>query len=791
MLKNYLKIALRNILKNKLFSFINITGLAIGIAAFLVICLFVRQELSFDTFNRNYENIFRVAGGDNINGKAESYALTPAPLAGALKNKFPEITNTVRIVKSGKILVNTADKYFYEEKVFLADPSFFKVFTFPLLAGNPATALEEPGSVILTESASKKYFGSSNPAGRVVKIDGKYNLKVTGMMKDVPVNSHFHFDFLISMPTAEYLYGKDFFVNTFNTTVYTYFTVNNVSSINILQKKLPDFLKEYYGGIYDAFKPSFAFQPLKDIHLYSNILPELEPNGDITYVYLFSGVGLLILLMACINYTNILTVRYAGRLKEIGVRKVLGADRAQLMKQFIGESIIITIISAVLALVLLELFLPEVSSIIDRPLQIGWNNAFELILMISAVTLLVGIISGCYPAFFISAFNPSQLFGKFTGKSYSILSITKYLVLLQFTVSTILIISTIVISQQMEYIRNKKLGFEKENIVVVPLKESSTKKQYETFKELMSGNSSIISSTASSVLPGDVKSYTSVEWQGSGYDKTMDFIYADYDFVKTFKIELVKGRDFSKQYGSDFKGSYILNEAAAKKIGWKNPLNQEFNSCILNKGSVIGIAKDFNYKDLHNKIEPLFIAVNPDNPEYLSIRINTANIPATLNFIEKEWKTLFPSSPFEYYFFDGHLDKLYKSEMKLAVVFKCFTSLAILISCLGLFGLSSVAAKKRSKEIVIRKVMGASILNVFYSLTKEFIILSIVSVIIAAPAALYLLTKWLQNFAYKTNLSAWTIIIVAFSLLVLSMLSVGFQAVKAAVANPVDSLRNE
>ena len=786
MLKNYLKIAVRNILRQKEFSVISITGLILGLTSFLFIFLYVHDEMSYDRFNENYEKIFRVVGSENDNGKISMYARTPAPLADALMNEYPGIVNTVRIAREEKVLLSSEGKKFYEENVFFVDPSFLTIFTFPLIAGNRNTVLTEPLCVLLTERAANKYFGKTNPVGKTLWYNDKYNLKITGILKDVSANSHFHFDFLISMASTNEIYWKDFSTNIMNTSVYTYILMNKPEQAQEIQSKFPSFLKKYYGGFFDFFKPTLILQPLSRIHLYSNIGGEIEPNGDIKYIYIFSAIGLIILLMACINYMNILTACYSRRIKEIGVRKVLGANRLVLIKQFIGESILTAFIAFFIMVIISMLFLPLINLLIDHTLVLDIKQNYELIATMVIVTLLTGIISGIYPAFILSSFNPSAIFGKSFHGRFSDSFVIKILIVFQFMISTGLITSTIIISEQLGYIRNKKLGFEKNHIVVLPLREDFTRKKFEILKNRLLQDANVLSASASSVLPGDVKYYTSVNWNGSGKGNTMDFIYADYDFLKTYKIEIAQGRDFSKNFGSDLKNGYLLNEEAVKEIGWKEPIGQKFND-----GSVIGVVKNFHYKSLYEPLKPLFIAVNPDNVDFLAVRINSKNVPASLEYMHKAWKEIFPQSPFEYFFFDSHLDKLYKTETKLASIFNWFCGLAIMISSLGLIGLTSISIVKKNKEIGIRKVFGASVISVTNLISKEFLILVLLANLLVSPLVWLGMNMWLQDFAYRIEISLWVFILSGGIALLIALATISIQSIKAATANPVEALRYE
>ena len=783
MLKNYFKIAIRNILKNKVYSFINIVGFSIGLAVSILIFLYIQFEFSYDKFNRNFQEIYRVVGDD--------YATTPAPLAKSLQEEFSSILKTVRIAKEDKILVSNGNKRFYEGNVFFADPSFFEIFSFPLIIGNPKSALKEPLSILLTYSSAKKYFGNKNPLGQILRFDNKLDLKVTGVLKNIPINSHFHPDFLISMSSTKNIYGNDFLTNILNTTVYTYILINSPANAIAIKKMFPVFIKKYYGGLTEFLKPTFVLQPLSSIHLNSNLGGEIEANDNIDYVYLFGVIGILILFMACINYTNIITAKYSGRIKEIGIRKVLGADKYLLIKQFVGESIIIASFSVIISVMLVELFLPIYNSKIDQPLTLDFTNNFNLIIAIICITIFTGIISGIYPAIILSTLNPSQIFRKLSYRKLKGTSIVKLLVVFQFLISTGLIISTIVISQQLNYLRNKKLGFGKEHVVVLPLREDYTRRHYEILKNKLLNISNVVSVSGSSVLPGDIKYYSSFRLGESKNWETMDFIYADYDFIKTYKITLKEGRDFSKSFVDDQNVNCILNEEAVKKLGLKNPIGHIFETRSISKGTVIGIVKDFNYKNLHQKINPLYIAINQNGINYLSIKIKAINVPSTLGSIKEEWGKVFPQSPYEFFFFNEHIHKLYKSENILADIFDWFSGLGIIISFLGLFGLAYISTIKRTKEIGIRKVLGASPAEIIILISKEFIVLVIIANLIAYPLVWYGIRKWLQSFAYRIDINIWSFLFTSCIVILIALMTISILVVKVSKENPVKSLRYE
>jgi putative ABC transport system permease protein len=751
----------------------------------------VQNQLSYDKYNKNYNNIYRIAETYNIYGNSEKGAMTPIPLANALSNEFPAIVNTVRLFKTDKVSISSGNKNFYEDKVFLTDPSILKVFTLPIIQGNANALLNEPMTVCITQNTARKYFGNKEAVGKIIRFDNKYNLKVTGVLKNIPSNSHFHFNLLISMRSAPEIYGGNFFTN--NTKVYSYILLKNRKSLQGIENKLEPFLKKYYnnGIMYNAFKPSISLQPLSTIHLYSNIGSELESNGDIRYVYIFSAIAILVLLMACINYMNILTARYSNRIKEVGIRKVLGADRPNLFKQFFVESCLIALISLILAIAITELFLPKINSILNIKLSLNFFRNFGLLSLIIISVSIIGIIAGSYPAFLLSSFNPAKIFRVTPYDQFSSKFIIKILVVFQFLISTGIIISSVVITKQLNFIQNKKLGLDKENIVILPLREDYTRKHYKVLKNTILKNVDISSVTASSVLPGDVKGFTSVKWNGSSYNKTMDFILCDYDFIKSFKIKLLEGRDFSQKYGTDTKKAYLLNQSAVEEIGWKNPIGQSFISSSLGEGKVIGVVKDFNYKSLQHAIKPLFIAIAPDQLNYIIIRIKANKIVPGLDYIKSSWKKIFPQSPYEYSFFDKHLDLLYKSDNKLSSLFDIFSALAIVIASLGLYGLASISTIKKTKEIGIRKILGASNSSIVSIIFKEFILLVLLANVLAWPIVWLGMNKWLQAFAYKFQLNIWPFLIVTFCLVVASLIIISLRAIKAATANPVKSLRYE
>jgi putative ABC transport system permease protein len=790
MLKNYLKIALRNLVKHKIYSFIHIFGLTVGIACLVLILKYVQYEMSFDRFNKNADRIYRITGHD--------YAQTPVPLSETLRSFYPEITGTVRIRKVKKVLLSYEQKKFYEENVIFSGPSIFSMFTFPLLIGNPHTALNDPYSVVITQEAAIKYFGNQDPIGKKLNYDNRIDYKVTGILKKIPQNSHLKFDFIFSLGSAQTAFYKDFFENRMNTVVFNYFLLNPKSNPAAIQSRLDEFTKYYLGErFYNAtregkWRIEYNIQPLLSIHLYSNLGGEFEPNGDITNVYIFSAIAILILLIACINYMNLSTAKYMNRLREVGIRKVLGANRRHIIYQFIGESVLFSVISIFFAFMFAEFLSPWLSTALgDNKMYEGGSS--EFIFLLIGIALLTGLLSGSYPAIFLSRFHPVHILSKTVLKINRRINYRNGLILFQFVVSTILIIATLIVNNQLSYVQNKKLGFNKEQIIVLPLQDKSVRMKSRILKNELLLQPGIVDATLSSIVPGAVRWVRSFNWEGQKEDEdnTMSYIAADYDFLKTYKIQVIEGRDFSESFSTDAEQGFLINQAALKKLGWVSAVGKKIGS-FEKQGKVIGLIKDFHFKSLHEKIEPLVIYIGKSlDSDYLSVRIKTDNTAGILNTIKNKWKIFSTDKPFEYFFLNDYWGKLYKAGQSMKNLFTFFSGLAIFIACLGLFGLSAFSAQNKTKEIGIRKVLGAGVPGIISKLSFEFIKWVVIANIIAWPIAYYLMNKWLQDFAYRINISWWVFALSGIIALVISLATVSFQAIKAATANPVESLKYE
>ncbi len=803
MFRNYLKVAFRNIFKYKTYSFINIIGLSVGIAACILILLFVNDELSFDKNNVNYDKIFRVHTNASLSGREINIALSPHSLGKALLKDFPEVTAFTRLMPSRNMLIRYKHNVFIETNFFWADSGTFSVFTIPFIKGNPKTALRDPHTVVLTESLAKKYFGDEDPMGKIMNFEDWTPYTVRGVVKDCPRNAHWHYDMFASMSSL----GIDSTEQWLGNNLYTYILLNKASSINSLQAKLEDFTRkhvsknifEIFGVTYDQMMQSgnkyeFEFQPLTDIHLKSHLDYEIEPNSDIKYVYIFSMIAVFILILACINFMNLATARASLRTKEVGVRKVLGSNKKQLITQFLFESILLSGFAVIIAVVLSEMLLPLFNDITGRHLETAYFSNFEAIPAVVFSILFIGFLAGSYPAFFLSSFKPVAVLG-------SKISIFKNswlrngLVVFQFAISIILIIGTLVVYLQMRYIQNIKLGFDKDHILVIQ-RAWALENQAKTFKDELVKNAAIVSASNSDNMPGQLFSQNLYRTEGADTKQhIVSAMAADYDFARTMGIEMSQGRYFSRNYPSDTM-SVVINETAAKIMGIKDPIGKRIISVgnpdpARTKFTIIGVMKDFHYESLHQKIRPLIMFLNRGQTAFLPIRLRTTDFAGNISLIEKLWKKFVPDKPLEFYFLNDNFDQLYRAEHKTSQIFTTFSIISIFIACLGLLGLASFTAERRTKEIGIRKVMGASTTGIIFLLSKEFIKWVLIANIIAWPIAFYIMTNWLEDFAYRINFPYWILFASALIAMLIAIITVISQALKAANSNPVNSLKYE
>ncbi|RMD93019.1 MAG: FtsX-like permease family protein, partial [Calditrichaeota bacterium] len=700
MFKNQFKIAIRNLLKNKIYTIINITGLAIGMASSILIFLFVLDELSYDRYHKNAERIYRIVEESQAYGKLISLPQMQAPMGPALVATFPEVENAVRLfpVRS-TVLVRYGEKSFNEEGLLYADSTIFDIFTFPILSGDPGAALRDPNTVVITRKMAKKIFGHESPIGEQLTIGKDETYTVTNVVEDVPQNSHFTFNFLLPLVNVSKITG-DPLNSWFRMSAYfTYLLLADGASARQIEEKLPDFIVRNLGEEY-ARRSHFFLQPLTSIHLHSHLDSELAPNSDIRYVYLFSAIAFLILLIACINFMNLATARTATREREVGMRKALGAHRGQLFRQFFGESLLMTCLGFLLAIALVELILPTFNTLVNKSLTLGSNTLSHFWLGLLTIVLFVSIVAGGYPAAYLSRFQPVNILkggSTFGVKSSGTVKFRQILVNVQFTVSIALIIATLIIFKQLEFIQNKNLGFHKEQVVVIHLLESVEGK-HNVIKNALLQHPNVLQVAMSSTVPGKKPMQAVVEVEGFSQNLFMNSIAVDYDFIKTLGIELVAGRDFSREIATDAEEAFIVNEAAVRKFGWKSPVGKKIK-WINKQGKVIGVVRDFHYMSLHEKIEPLVLHIWPGFFPYLLVRVSTVNLSGTLEFLKSKLQEILPHVPITYSFLDEDFARLYTAEQRLAKIFSYFSILAIFISCLGLFGLAAYAAERRTKEI--------------------------------------------------------------------------------------------
>jgi putative ABC transport system permease protein len=725
------------------------------------------------------------------NGAWKNDAGTPDLLGPALAKEFPEIAGFVRFyhpfwVDKWPVFIN--GRCFYEENLFFSDASIFEVFTFPLVRGDPQTALKEPNSIVLSEETASKYFGQEDPMGKVLTIDNQVEAKVTGIARDCPQNSHFRFDLLVSFTSNP----EKWALNNWRThNFYTYVLFQKETDPLGFREKLAAFIKKHFG---DVKNEKLAVQPLTDIHLHSrNFNYEMaNNNGDAAYIYILSAVAVFILLIACINFMNLTTARSSGRAKEVGLRKVIGADRANLVRQFLGESLVFSFLALLLALALVAFVLPLTNHFTDKNISLIQSHPILIGLSFLGLAALVGILAGSYPAFFLSAFRPAQVMKGRAGTGSRGILFRRILVVAQFSISVILMVGTLVISKQLRYCQRKNLGFVKDNVVVLPVWDMHSKSTFQSLKNQLLTIPQIIGVTGSEAVPGRDVGVRGMLPEGNTWNPR-NSLFVAYDFFETYGIEIKEGRGFSLDFPSDTDDAYVVNEAAVKDFGWSSPLGKKliWRGDRNGKGYVIGVVKDFHYKSLHQMIEPLVIQLDPNACSFVSIRIKTTDVLATIKSIQKTWRAVNPNRPFEYYFLDQNYDRLYRAEKRTGTLIGCFTFLALFISGLGLFGLVSYAAEQRSKEIAVRKVLGASLPNIMSLLSQELVLWVLASNIIAWPVAYYVMSRWLQNFAYRTSIGLGTFILAALSTLIIAFLTVSFQTFRAALANPIHSLRHE
>ncbi|HLP48555.1 MAG TPA: ABC transporter permease [Candidatus Deferrimicrobium sp.] len=789
MIRNYLLEAFRNIKKHIGYSIINILGLAIGIACCILIVMWLQDELSFDKFHENADEIYRVITKRNIVENVTQSVRTPTPLGPILKDEFPEITNFTRMSIVQHYVVQCGEKRLVGDQIAMADPAFFEVFSFPIVKGNPKTVFNDKRSLVVTEGFAKKYFGDEEPMAKVIKING-FDFKITGVMKNICNNSHLKFDCIFPIRNIEEFNHVNFTDWKGLYFFQTYIQIRKGASWKELEKKISGIVMKHD----PESKVDIYLQPLKDIHLKSNFELDIYNNnqGNITYVYLLSALALCILFIACFNYTNLSIARSSDRAKGIAVRKIVGATRMDNIKQLLGEAVILSFISLIFALILVYFFLPAFNNMSGKRLAFSSLGTIPFILRLLILTILTGIISGSYPTFILSAFQPINILkgvGSMMRKRGTYLR--KALVVVQFAVAIFLILITIVIYSQLGFIKTKDLGFNPHNVITF-FSAHQIEENFESKKSLFLSNPNVLNFCNGAAPMFLYESETeNVSWEGKNpNDKIVMYpSHIDYGYIELYQMKIVEGRSFSRQFSTD-NSAYILNETAVKVTGLKSPVGKRFR---LNgqEGTIIGVIKDYHYRSLHGKIIPVILMPNYSHG-MASIRINPVNVAETLNFLQKTWDKINRSPfPFTGVFVDDKIADLYKAEQKMGMITYFSTLLMLLISCLGLFGLASYTSKQRTKEIGIRKVSGASVSSIVWLVSKEFMKLVIIAFVIACPLALYIMNLWLQKFAYRTEFEWWMFVSTIVIALSISFFTISSQVIKAARTNPVDSLRYE
>ena len=800
MIKNYLKIAFRNLTRQKGYSFINITGLAVGMACAIFILLWVQDELSYDGFHENKDNIFRVATVFKEEGNTFYGAQTPAPVSSFLKNNFPEIQKSTAVnfgwlTGNSRNIIKFGEKSFYTEDLILTDPAFFDIFSFSFLQGDKKTALENPDSVILTHSTAEKCFGSEDPMNKTIQVDGN-PVTVTGVITDVPKNSHLRFDVVLPLIYVRNT-NREFFLTKWDAYGFaTYVTLQDGVAITELDRKIDDLIIKNDPYFSDTAAHIFL-QPLSKIRLF-NVDGSV---GFIRYVYIFSTIAFIILLIACVNYMNLSTAQSDKRAKEIGLRKVVGSKRANIIWQFFSESMLYSFISFIISILIVILFLPLFNELTGKQIAFDYANP-GLLFGFFVVALFTGIIAGSYPALYLSSFIPIEILNKSKSTGAKKSPLRKILVVVQFSLSIGLIICMTIVSGQVRYIRNAEIGFEKENVITLPI-SGKIENIVEAFKNELKQNPGIVSvslKSSSPLSPGGTSG--TISWEGKSPDLKVNWSLpmVDHDYFKTLNMKIVDGRDFSREIKSDLQEGFILNEEAVKQGNIENPVGKQITVNGKN-GIIIGVVKNAKLSSLRFAISPQAYHLSKTMGEQfqtLFIKIDSGEdaqqfnkITATLAHIESVWKKFLPDAPFEYRFLDETLENQYRTEIRISRILNTFTFLAIFLSCLGLLGLTSFMAEQRTKEIGVRKVLGASITGIVILLSKEFAKWVLVANVLAWPLAYYFMNKWLQEFAYRINIGIGTFIASAVIALIIALLTVSFLSIKAALANPIESLRYE
>ena len=808
MLKNFLISAFRNLLRNKFYALLNILGLSIGLAAFIFILLYVRDEVTYDKHNEKHERIYRIESDFTISNRHDLFAIVPVPMGPAFKLEFPEVEAFVRLNDAGNTLFRYNEKEYYEDNFYFADSNIAEVFTINYLKGSPDKALTEPFTMVLTEKIAEKYFGDKDPIGEMIETGSGRSYKVTGVIENQPANSHLRYDALLSVTSLVEIVGRDNFNNMepmsfWNIGVYTFVLLNENASMQSMVDKFPSFYDKYMKPIGDQINASFEmrYTPLAKTHFSQGLGAEL-PTGNMAYVFIFTAVAFFILLLATINYMNMATARSANRAREVGMRKVVGAYRKQLITQFLSESVAMAVIALVIALCIVFILLPDFNQLSGKTLEFSLFAQPFVLGMVLLITLLVGFISGSYPSFYLSSFVPmTVLKGTVSKAGKKSGFLRRALVVIQFFIAIIMIIGTIVVSGQLNFLRNTDLGFKKDNLVVMEMQDSTFRTKAESFKNELLQNPAVLSVTNSTGVPGDINwiQVLRVEREDEMAEMALILAQTDYDYVKTMGMEIIKGRDFDRNMGTDKTEAVLINETGAKILGWEDdPIGKKLQYGFDLEGDegrimkVIGVVKDFHYRSLHNKIEPIIFFISPEPRWLMTARIEEGREKEALAYIEEKWNSFGAGRPFDFRYVTQILEEQYEGEQKIGIIFNIATIITIFIALLGLLGLSSFVAEQRTKEIGIRKILGASIGSILGMLYKEFVILILIAFVLAVPVAWWRLDIWLsESFIYHTDLNFYYFILAGLLAFVVGMATISFYIIRAASSNPVDAVKWE
>jgi putative ABC transport system permease protein len=790
MIRNYIITAIRNLLRNPVYALINIFGLSIGITCSLLILIFIKNEISYDKFHKNKDDLYRMIF-EMVN--PDSRIISPqmtAPVAPAMMEEFPEVKAATRITGYRNGYFTYQNKSYKSDGVIYADSLFFEMFSFQLISGDPEAILKEPFTLVLNEETAKNIFGNENPVGKVLRWNNKDDLLITGIVKSPPENSHLQFTSIISFSS---LYEDKRLYMDWNggNQYYHYIELLPGSSKDLTESGLPDFMNRHINYLLEGtgFSINASLQPLADIHLKSGYVGEIGMTGSMSSIYIYCAIALFILLIACINFMNLTTAKSARRAREIGVRKVLGAERESLIGQFLGESVIMSLLGLIIALILIEILLPEFNNMVNRELELYQVRNLDLIIGIPFFVIIIGVLAGSYPAFVLSAFKPVNVLKGAVSGQKGASGFRNILVLVQFAISLVLIICTLVIYAQLGYVKSKDVGYQKENILVLHFTSENFRNKNLILKESLASIPGVINSSATSEIPGT--GFTSNGYRPEGYDQWIMFnaVDVDYDYIQTMGLQVVQGRGFSAEYPTD-RDAYLINETLARDLNWENPTGMTIERDGVHK--VIGMVRDFHFASLHQEIGSLIFTMNPYmGYNFLLVRFRTENMNTLINSIRNVWEKIDPNEPFEYFFLDNAFDEMYRSEQKLTSMLLYIAILAIIIACMGLFGLALYNTEQRTKEIGVRKVFGSTVSKVVFLLTGKFTRWVLLSNLLAWPVAYFIIRKFMQMYAYRIDLPVWIFFLTALGTYLIALITISFQSVKAGTTNPAKTLRYE